>query len=63
LLWRVFEVERGGWAEVSRVVSGDTTNLVRATPEGYRCTCPWYASHGAGRGPCKHILAARLVAR
>jgi hypothetical protein len=26
-----------------------------------KCTCPWVAKHGTGRGPCKHILAARKM--
>ena len=27
---------------------------------GWSCTCPWYARHRTERGPCKHILAARM---
>ncbi|MEU7867433.1 SWIM zinc finger family protein [Dactylosporangium sp. NPDC049140] len=30
-------------------------------PDGERCTCQWFARHGLGRGPCKHILAVRLA--
>ncbi|NYD66346.1 hypothetical protein BJ972_000865 [Agromyces atrinae] len=26
-----------------------------------RCTCAWYLRHGIGRGPCKHLIAARIV--
>lgn len=26
-----------------------------------RCTCRWYARHAGARGPCAHVLAARLV--
>jgi hypothetical protein len=26
-----------------------------------KCTCPWYAKHQNQRGPCKHILAARML--
>jgi predicted nucleic acid-binding Zn finger protein len=26
-----------------------------------RCTCRWYAAHQAGRGPCAHVLAARVA--
>jgi hypothetical protein len=33
-----------------------------ATPAD-RCTCPWWAKHQGNRGPCKHVLAARLAAR
>jgi hypothetical protein len=43
------------------VRSGDATYVVStgATPS---CTCPWTSAHGAGRGPCKHLLAASIVA-
>ncbi|GGM53979.1 SWIM zinc finger family protein [Dactylosporangium sucinum] len=52
-------------------VSGDTATVrgtdaeytVRDTPAGERCTCAWFATHGLGRGPCKHILAVRLHRR
>ncbi len=27
-----------------------------------KCTCTWYLRHQNGRGPCKHILAAKLIA-
>ncbi|WP_204041911.1 SWIM zinc finger family protein [Acrocarpospora phusangensis] len=27
------------------------------------CTCPWWWDHRGSRGPCKHVLAARMVAR
>lgn len=27
----------------------------------WTCTCPWFAQHGADRGPCKHVLATRLA--
>jgi hypothetical protein len=46
---------------VTKVNSGDTAHVVRHTADGERCTCTWFATHGAGRGPCKHILAARLA--
>ena len=26
------------------------------------CTCPWWGKHRGTRGPCKHVLAARIVA-
>lgn len=26
------------------------------------CTCPWYGKHQGTRGPCKHVLAARIAA-
>ncbi|MGW0804628.1 SWIM zinc finger family protein [Nonomuraea sp. NPDC002799] len=27
------------------------------------CTCPWWFDHRGARGPCKHVLAARIAAR
>jgi len=33
---------------------------VRVRAAGDRCSCPWFSKHGGERGPCKHILAARL---
>ncbi|GAB1823858.1 SWIM zinc finger family protein [Herbidospora sp. RD11066] len=27
------------------------------------CTCPWWWDHRGSRGPCKHVLAARILAR
>jgi hypothetical protein len=26
-----------------------------------RCTCPWWGKHRGSRGPCKHVLAARMA--
>lgn len=48
----------------ARVRSGGTDYVVRladAPGQGDRCTCPWYARHRGARGPCKHVLAARLA--
>ena len=28
-----------------------------------RCTCPWWGKHRGTRGPCKHVLAARMAVR
>ncbi len=39
----------------------EVEHRVRLQPEGDRCTCPWYGKHQGDRGPCKHVLAARLV--
>jgi hypothetical protein len=39
----------------------DLEHRVRLRPEGDTCTCPWYGKHQGDRGPCKHVLAARLV--
>lgn len=46
-----------------RVRSGDVEYVVRPTPTGFRCTCPWYGKHRDDRGPCKHVLAIEQVAR
>jgi hypothetical protein len=27
-----------------------------------QCTCPWWGRHQGTRGPCKHVLAARMAA-
>ena len=43
------------------VRSGEVDYLVHLSPEGDRCTCPWWAKHRGTRGPCKHVLAARIV--
>ncbi len=43
------------------VRTGDAEHVVRSTPDGDRCTCPWYAKHRTSRGPCKHLLAVDLV--
>ncbi|GIF07972.1 SWIM zinc finger family protein [Actinoplanes siamensis] len=45
--------------EVSVVVSGDATYHVRTGSQS--CTCPWWAKHRGGRGPCKHVLAVRMA--
>jgi hypothetical protein len=34
---------------------------VLITGDAATCTCPWYAKHHGGRGPCKHVLAAQIV--
>lgn len=37
-------------------------HLVRLGAEGDTCTCTWYIKHRGDRGPCAHVLAARLFA-
>lgn len=55
-------VNRSGDYEVDvEVASGDITYFVRLRPDGDRCTCPWFSRHQGERGPCKHVLAARMV--
>ena len=39
----------------------DVEHRVKLLPDGDKCTCPWYSKHQNERGPCKHILAARLL--
>lgn len=59
-------VERGAVrldGGVAHVRSGDVEYVVREVDGGRRCTCPWYAKHQGGRGPCKHVLAVELAAR
>lgn len=53
----------GDWLNEGRafVRSGAIEHVVRRTPEGDRCTCPWFGKHQGGRGPCKHVLAVHLV--
>lgn len=42
-------------------VPGSGVNqYVRLRPEGDRCSCIWFSRHQGQRGPCKHVLAARL---
>lgn len=48
---------RGEWL----IRSGDVDYPVRLSPDGDTCSCSWYLKHSTGRGPCKHILAARLM--
>ena len=42
------------------VDSGEKRYSVRLAPP--RCSCPWWSKHPGDRGPCKHLLAARLAA-
>lgn len=46
---------------VAEVTSGDRVYRVRRRPDAsYACTCQWWTSHQGSRGPCKHVLAAKL---
>jgi hypothetical protein len=51
------------WTEptVALVASGDLVYRVTLELDGYTCSCVWFAKHGTGRGPCKHVIAARLA--
>ncbi len=48
---------------VAYVRSGDAEHVVRSTPTGHRCSCPWFGKHQDNRGPCKHVLAVELAGR
>ena len=44
-----------GWT----VRSEDHRHFVVREP--LSCTCLWWAKHSGSRGPCKHVLATRLL--
>jgi hypothetical protein len=49
-------------SQIEAFVAGSgVEHRVRLTADDARCTCPWYSKHAASRGPCKHILAVRMV--
>jgi hypothetical protein len=52
-------VQRRGDSEWE-VRSGEKAYAVRLDPR--RCSCPWWSKHPGDRGPCKHLLAAQIVA-
>jgi hypothetical protein len=52
------QLDNGG----ARVRSGDLEYHVSLAPEHDRCNCPWWGKYSGTRGPCKHVLAARLAA-
>ena len=43
-----------------RVTSGKNMYLVILNEESAVCSCPWHTRHSENRGPCKHVLAARM---
>jgi len=43
--------------------SGHRVTFGLADPAKDTCTCPWWARYQGTRGPCKHVLAARIAAR
>ena len=49
----------GGGHDVA-VVGSDVLHHVRLRADRDRCSCPWFSKYQGERGPCKHILAARL---
>lgn len=51
-----------GEDEFNVEVAGSGVNhLVRLRSDGDKCSCPWFSKHLGQRGPCKHILAARML--
>lgn len=42
------------------VTNASTVYLVILAEGTNTCSCPWHARHRGNRGPCKHILAARI---
>ncbi|MEZ6042928.1 MAG: SWIM zinc finger family protein [Planctomycetaceae bacterium] len=44
-----------------QVPGSDTQHFVRLRDSGDRCTCQWFLRYQGQRGPCKHILAARIT--
>ncbi len=45
------------------VRSGEAEHRVTFAEPHDRCTCPWWGKHQGARGPCKHVLAARMAAK
>ena len=43
------------------VDGSDVVHHVRLRADTDRCSCPWFSKLQGERGPCKHILAARLL--
>jgi hypothetical protein len=43
------------------VAGTDVMHLVRLRADGDKCTCQWFSKYQGQRGPCKHILAARIL--
>jgi hypothetical protein len=58
--------EAGGGAETGGETAGDAPAVGHRVTFGSPrdlCTCPWWGKHQGTRGPCKHVLAARIAAR
>jgi hypothetical protein len=52
----------GGGADPGDEATAAGHRVTFASPRDL-CTCPWWGKHQGTRGPCKHVLAARLAAR
>ncbi len=57
---KVSIVSRTGTSAEAYVASSDVEHRVVINGDDERCSCPWYAKHHGERGPCKHVLAAKL---
>ena len=40
---------------------GFHSQFVTETPDGFRCSCVWWAKYGGARGVCKHVLAVTIL--
>ncbi|RAY11702.1 SWIM zinc finger family protein [Actinomadura craniellae] len=50
------------FAEPDLALVTTTGGVRQVRPGAGACTCPWWIDHRGGRGPCKHVLAARMTA-
>lgn len=56
------EIQKSDTGTIKAYVSGsDTKHFVQLTPDLEKCTCPWQIKYTGKRGPCKHILAVKLM--
>ena len=60
LIDRVEIVSHHGADVDAKVPGSDFDHYVRLRFEGNKCTCRWHSRYQGQRGPCKHILAARM---
>ncbi|HMW81855.1 MAG TPA: SWIM zinc finger domain-containing protein [Accumulibacter sp.] len=58
---RVRRLPGSGDGEDFAVDGSDVVHHVRLRADSDRCSCPWFSKQQGERGPCKHILAARLL--
>ncbi|MFT4231711.1 MAG: SWIM zinc finger family protein [Leucobacter sp.] len=57
------ESETGAASEAWLVDGGSGVHRVSGGAGERSCTCTWYLRHGAGRGPCAHVLAVGIFER
>lgn len=53
--------EPGDWLVHSGARDEPVTYHVSGADDDARCTCTWHLAGGRDRGPCKHVLAARIM--